>query len=379
MLLSNDYIAPSSPTSKATVIQTKKRRSLRRVVVFFALIAFLGWLILFRPLPKQALYFIADQAGEWMINQDRGSHSGVQGAVNRMLNLWAEQSVMAQMHDRLPARKSSNDLDLLKQRLLQIHPLMINQMDLPHEEILSSNVLTGVGKCTGINMAAAQLLAHDFDRVEMIAIDGDLPDSGHTFGRLWSPQYKNWLYFDIWTAQIQIFTSSRRGAHYLWRYPATLSPDDQVYALRTKPMHDRALHGHMRLKLQRSFGGYILYRMRNMIDHGTTWEKEIPIGTELLFIAPEPKLPPDEVRELAANNSKHTSTYLAARLDHLFGNEAKARKGYLQVSAAVSANATAASSSNARKHPASISTVEAASKIFARRLSTPTACRNRQC
>jgi hypothetical protein len=364
LLLSNDYRAPLSPASEAIVIETKKRKPRRRLALISALIALLGWQILFRPLPKPALYFIADHAGGWMINQDGASHSGVQGAINRMFNLWFEQSVMAQMHDRLPARKTSDDLALLKQRLLQIHPLMINQMDLPHEEILSSNALTGVGKCTGMNMAAAQLLAHDFDRVEMIAIDGDLPDSGHTFGRLWSPQYKDWLYFDIWTAQIQIFSTSRRGAVYLWNYPATLSPEDQVYASRTKPMHDRAPHGHMRLKLQKSFGGYIWYRMGNMIDHGTTWEEEIPIGTELLFIAPEPRLPPDEVRELAVNQSKHAGTFLTARLDHLFGNEAKARKGYLQVSSAKPAFS---------KSSAPNSTIEAASKIFARRLSKPSA------
>ncbi len=356
MLLGNDYIAPSSLTSETIVIEIKKRKSKLRLFAIFLLFALLGWQTLFRPVPKQVLYFIVGHAGGWMINQDSDRYSGVQGTVIRMFNLWIEQSVMEQMYKSLPARKSGNDLDLLKQRLLQIHPLMINQMDLPHEEILSSNALVGVGKCTGINMAAAQLLAYDFDRVEMIAVDGDYWDSGHTFGRLWSPQYKNWFYFDIWTAQIQIFTASNRGANYLWRYPAELSPADQVYAVRTKPMHDRALHGHMRLKSQKSFGGYIWYRMGNMIDHGSTWEKEIPISTELLFIAPEPKQPPDEVRDLSVNQSAHANAYLTARLDHMFGGYATAQQSYARISSA---------------NNKSNSTLETASKIFARRLSQP--------
>ncbi len=356
MLPNNDDLAHDMVIIKDALVATKRPKLKRTYIIIGLLLILLGWQILFRPLPKPVLYFIAEHAGGWMINQGGGRYTGAQGSAKRLVNLWMEQSVMAQVHDGMPAQAKMTDLALLKQRLLRIHPLMINQMDVPHEEILSSNALTGVGKCTGLNMAAAQLLAHDFDRVEMIAIDGDRPDSGHTFARLWSPQIKDWLYFDIWTAQIQIFRSSSKGAIYLWRYPAKLSPVEQVYASRTKPMHDRAPHGHLRLKLQNSFGAYFLYRLGNMVDHGSTWEKEVPPNTELLFIAPEPKLPPLVKSKLTVNQSALSAAYLTARLDHVFGENARAKNGYSVIAAA--------------SGPAG-STVVAASKIFERRLSMP--------
>jgi hypothetical protein len=348
-----DSIPPISANSAKNFVQPK-RKFRGKWFIIAALLILTSWQLFFRPLPKPVLYFIADHAGGWMINQGGDNYTGAQGSAKRLVNLWVEQSVMAQVHDQLPSRGNLNDLALIKKRLLQIHPLMINQMDLPHEEILSSNALTGVGKCTGLNMAAAQLLAHDFDRVEMIAIDGDMPDSGHTFARLWSPQIGDWVYFDIWTAQIQVFRSTSRGAIYLWKYPAILSPEDQVYASRTKPMHDLAPRGHMRLKLQDSFGGYFLYRLGNLISHGSTWEKDVLPSTETLFIAPEPKLPPEVMPKLSVNQSTQGANFVTARLDHMFGNLTQAKTGYAHVAAA-------SDSTN--------STIQAASKIFARRLS----------
>ena len=356
MLQSNDDIASGNISLPNGRSATKRRSLGRKPVVILLLIVMFGWQILFRPQPKPVLYFIANHFGGWLINQGPGNYSGARGFAKRLANLWIEQSVMTQMHDRLPPRSNSDDLAILQQRLLQIHPMLINQIDLPHDEILSSNALTGVGKCGGMNLAAAQLLAHDFDQVEMIAIDGDTPDSGHSFGRLWSVQYKDWLYFDIWTAQIQIFTASSRGATYLWRYPAQLSSVHQFFASRTGPMHDFGQHGHIRLKLQKSFGGYIWYRVRNLIDHGTTWEKEMPFRNQPLVVATEPKLLPDAVYKKANNQSAQAATYLTARLDHLFGDKAAAKRGYLRAKSAEQAPDT---------------TVAAASKIFAQRLSKP--------
>jgi hypothetical protein len=342
-----------NPCGEAPAIAPKKRKSRRWLIIWFISIVLTGWLTLLNPLPKPVLYFIVNHAGGWLINQGGDRYSGKSGAVKRLANVWLEHSVMAQLHERLQRPERSGDLALLQHRLQQIKPMLINQMDLPHDEILSSNALIGVGKCTGVNMAAAQLLVHDFDRVEMIAIDGDQPDGGHAYGRLWSPQYKNWLYFDIWTAQIQIFTATPGGAKYLWRYPAQLSPVEQQLVERAMPMHDAAMRGHLRLKLQDSFGGYIWYRFGNMIDHGTTWEKDTPVQTEPALASFNSKQSPEAAPIFAHDQSAQAATYLIARLDQFFGKDVSARKGYLQVSAAAGSPK---------------GTFEIASKIFAGRL-----------
>jgi hypothetical protein len=337
----------------AARLTRKRTRRVCRLLAIFALSVPLLWQILARPLPVPVLHAIVGNAGEWMVDQSGEKYSGVGGFVRRLTNLWIEHNVIQQMHNRLPPRGQRSDLALLQNRLLAIHPMLINQMELPHQEILSSTLLVGAGKCTGMNTAAAQLLAQDFNHVQMLAIDGDKPDSGHAFGRIWSTQYKDWLYFDLWTAQIQVFTASRRGAKYLWQYPGQVSAPQQLYAARTKPMHDRALHGRMRLKIQRNFGRYLWYRIANMWDHGSSWERDVPISTQILFIDAEPRLPPDPARKLSVNTGAHGNEYLTARLHHLLGETELARQGYRTI---------------AKRDQSRKSAIGAASEIFAARL-----------
>ncbi len=333
-------------------IATGKKRSRWRPVVAVLALALLAWQILYRPLPRPVIYFIAEHAGGWLINQQNDRYAGASGFVKRLVSLKVEQSVVAHLHDREIQPADIDDVAMMRNRLAQIKPLLANQIEVPHETILSSSVLTGLGKCTGVNASAALLLAHDFGRVDMIAVDGDSPDNGHSFGRAWSKQRKQWLYFDIWSPQIQIFTAEPARVTYLLREPAVLSPADSLAAQRTKPMHEMAFGGHVRAQVQTTFGSYIWYRLNNFIDHGTTWEIDNRPATQLLTnpLQFEP--------QSAGSNSWSASpnTYLTARLDQIFGNDASARQRYLRV----------------RKTPGSShAAFDAAATVFASRLATP--------
>jgi hypothetical protein len=310
-------------SSENTIKPLAKRRCWRRWVVL-VLLALFGWQLFFRPLPKPVLYLIVDHAGGWLINQNGDNYVAGAGTAKRLVSLFIEQSLFTQLHDLHPLAARTDDLSKLRQRLELLRPMLINQIQIPHHMILSSTMLTGVGKCSGINDAAANFLAHDFDLVEMIAVDGDNPDNGHSFARLWSPQYKDWLYFDIWTDQIQIFRATKAGAVYLSRTPNGLSAHQLEIARTTKPMHDMATFGHVRTKLQTNFAGYLVYRLGNYLDHGTTWEVDhSPLTQAMTTIAvePDPKL-------LLNSYNQRSNLYLHARLDHIFGQKKTARTFY---------------------------------------------------
>jgi hypothetical protein len=346
LLPDNSDIAPIHP------IAAGKKRSRWRLVVAALILVLLAWQILFRPLPRPVLYFIAEHAGGWLINQQNDRYAGASGFVKRLVSLKMEQSVIAHLHDRKIQIADVDDVALLRGRLAQIKPMLANQIDVPHETILSSSMLTGLGRCTGVNAAATLLLAHDFSRVDMIAVDGDSPDNGHSFGRAWSQQRKQWLYFDIWSPQIQIFTATPAGATYLLREPSVLSAADSLAAQRTKPMHDMAYGGHVRAQIQTSFGGYIWYRMNNFIDHGSTWEIDNRPATQLLTHP----LPIEPELDVSNSWSASPNTYLTARLDQIFGDDASARQRYLRVNKTAKTNPSA---------------FDAAASVFAGRLVTP--------
>jgi hypothetical protein len=346
LLPNNSDIAQIQPVAAG-----KQRLRWRALVAGLALVL-LAWQILFRPLPKSVMYFIAEHAGGWLINQQNGRYSGGAGFIKRLVSLKMEESVIAHLHGRKMHAEKIDDVALLHGRLAQIKPMLASQMEVPHETIVSSSVLTGLGRCTGVNAAAALLLAHDFSRVDMIAVDGDAPDNGHSFGRAWSKQRKQWLYFDIWSPQIQIFTATPAGVSYLLREPSVLSDDDTLAAQRTQPMHEMAYGGHVRAQIQTSFGGYIWYRLNNYINHGSTWEIDNRPATQLLIH----RLPVEP--DLAVSNSwsASPSTYLMARLDQILGGDASARQRYLRVSNAANTNSSA---------------FDAAASVFAGRLVSP--------
>jgi hypothetical protein len=338
------------------VTSGKKRSRWRTFVAVLALVL-LTWQIFFRPLPKPFMYFIAEHAGGWLINQQNDRYSGGIGFIKRLVSLKMEESVIAHLHDRKMQASDVDDVALLRGRLAQIKPMLASQNEVPHETILSSSVLTGLGRCTGVNAAAALLLAHDFGRVDMIAVDGDAPDNGHSFGRAWSQQRKQWLYFDIWSPQIQIFTATPAGATYLLREPSVLSDADRLAAQRTKPMHDMAYGGHVRAQIQTSFGSYVWYRLKNYINHGSTWEIDNRPATQLLTHP----LPVEPELEVSNSWSASPDTYLTARLDQILGDDASARQRYLRMNKTANTNSSAFNSS----------AFDAAARVFADRLVTP--------
>jgi hypothetical protein len=293
------------------------------VYIILIILCAAGYQIFFLPLPKSALYFITDHTAEWILNEGHGADS----APKRFVNLWIEQSVLAHIYDAQKIPDTIGDADRIARRLTYLRPMLVSQIEVRHKEVTSSTMLAGLGKCSGLNTVAASLLSRDFDRVEMIDVDGDQADSGHSFGRAWSAQDKAWIYFDIWTPQIQVFRVDQNKAEYTHRINPAYPMDPGVDVDGAMGMHDRANLGHVQVRLQPSFGGYLLYRLRNYINHGSTWEKGADLRPSGLSIGVRYSKP------LGQNYTLLPRTYVKARLEHMLGNAAGARRDYTTVAA----------------------------------------------
>lgn len=291
---------------------------LYRTYIILAVLCAAGYQVLFRPLPKSILYFLADNAADWILNEGHGTDT----ALKRFVNLWIEQSVLAHIHDAQKIPDTVRDADRIARRLTYLRSMLVSQIEVRHKEVTSSTMLTGLGKCSGLNNAAASLLSHDFDRVEMIDVDGDQADSGHSFGRAWSARENAWIYFDIWTPQVQVFRLNRNKANYAYRINPAYPMDPAANVDGAMGMHDRGNLGHVQVRLQPTLGGYLIYRISNYARHGSTWEKGAdlrPSGLSLGVYYSKP---------LGRNYTRLPRTYVKARLEHMFGNAAGARRDY---------------------------------------------------
>ncbi len=302
------------------IAKFQARKFAAKLVLLFAIVL-ISYQLLYRPIPKPALYFLADNAAGWLINEGASARS----VPKRLANLWIEQSIIAHIHDNQILPEKMDDVDRIARRLTLLRPMLISQLELRHNEVASSTMLTGLGKCSGINNAAAILLSHDFSRVEMIDVDGDQADDGHSYGRLWSVQYKDWIYFDIWTPQVQIFRITDQRLIYLHRIDLPIATRANIDVTRTKVMHEKALSVHVQIRLQSTFGGYIWYRIRNYLDHGNTWEKNADLRRTQL----RPQIGPAIV--IPRNSTNMPRSYLKARLQQIFGDTKRAKRNYQSV------------------------------------------------
>ena len=298
----------------------------RRLMVVAA--ALLG-VVHFVPLPRAAAFELTTYSSTWLLSNYEGGSSFPSRIARKFLGLWLQQSVATHAFYSHPIAEGTGDAQRIAARLSRLKPMMISQTELMHHPPNSPTIFAGFGWCDGINAFAAIVLSHEFPSAEIIGVVDPIARGGHSFGRVWSDDYDDWLYFDMWTDEVVVFRSRPgKPAEYLSRTrplgQRSLPAEDLPLFRRT---YDNAHSGFVHNRLQPSLGGYVFSRIGNAIFHGSRF----PAGAdEAIAVAVSSTLPTNFPSD-RPNRTVASEAYLHARLDHLTGNLAGARAHYMEV------------------------------------------------
>jgi hypothetical protein len=294
-------------------------------------LAALAGALLFLPLPAPALSLLAGKSSSWMLDPapDQGFVAG--RSARKLAGLAVQQGLADAFLEARPLPKDLPVAERVGRRLAALKPLLISQTELPHAPVSPPAALAGIGWCDAINGVAATVLAREFPKVEIVGVLAPGGVGGHSFGRLWSSDSSEWLYFDLWTQEVSVFRSRRgRAAEYLYRARPVGGPtppaEDSALIGR---IHDRAWSGIVHNRLQSTLGAYLLSRLSNLARHGD----RSPAGAfeaiqAVASSAPAPDPGPPAVATPAPG------AYVEARLAHFRGDRAEARRRYLELLAA---------------------------------------------
>ena len=327
--------APISPRARGTGPAVRRRRR-RRIALAAGLSAAAALLaLLAAPLPRPLLAAAIRAAPEWMLRS--GGGGGVGEAWRRLIRLELQSSLAAHAHDAQSVPADLSDAQRIAARLLAIKAAMIDQTELRHRPV-NAPAIAGLAYCDSLNGFAAMVLSHEYDQAGIVAVDDPVTGARHSFGRV-RARGQGWLYFDIWSNQVALFRSRPgRGAEYLVlaRGPAPIPPPPEVAAM-VRRVHDRAHAGLVHNRLQPTVGGYLLHRLGNWLRHGDASGAGVREGLASKGlggpVAAGTSAPtwagwgdPPPTRAPAAADA-----WLRARLAHLTGETAAARRAYAEV------------------------------------------------
>jgi hypothetical protein len=294
-----------------------------------AALAGLAACLLLVPAPRAALPWVAERSSGWLLSEYEGSGALPGRVARKVVGLWLQQGLAAQIAEADTTTDSADDADRIVRRLTYLKTRFISQTELLHGPPNSPAALAGLGWCDGINGFAATVLSNDFPRAEIVGVVDRQARAGHSFGRAWSDQYSDWLYFDLWTDEIVVFRSGPgRGAEMLRRarpLGARRLPLEAPELFRR--IYDRAHSGFVQYRLQPTLGGYLFSRLANLVSTGST----SPEGTAEAIAAASAITFPNDPNLLPPTPPVAAGDYVRARIHHLLGDEAKARESYRRV------------------------------------------------
>lgn len=311
-------------------IPIAKRPTLRRIFLGLAIlpIALLAC-VLTLPMPKAALATVVDWSADWMVSEQDAQASTITRYSKKFVSLLIQNSLAAHLVSDHPIPATTSDIEKITSRVFALKRNSIVQSELMHLIPTGPPILTGLGWCDNINGAAALLLSHDFKRAEIIGVYKKDLGAGHSFGRVWSDQFKDWLYFDVWTDEVVVFTDSDDApARFLARVrPTPARPDVKEDPTLMKWFHDHASSGFVHNQLQPTLLEYAVARIANFMDHGNTSprgykEKLEDIADSRQAFTFEYKYP---------HQTPASRAYLSGRLNLLFGNDEKAKIDFAKV------------------------------------------------
>ncbi len=308
------------------VERTKSRRGTVALAVAVAA-ALLFAQILFFPLPKPLLRYLTVQSAGWMLNDTKRTLAGIENFGKIFTSELLQQSMISHFHDRYSKPSWSNDANYAGMLLHKLRPTLISQREIYHESAGTPTAIAGLGWCDELNGIGGRLLAHDFDKVEIVGVR-DKKTGGHSFGRFWSPQHADWLYFDIWTEEVLIFRVQPNSApEYLYRSspvgPSAVTPDD--FAI-VNTLHSGTKRGFVHNRLQDTVGEYFGTRIANIFSHGSPHPQEF-IATLKVMIA-ENAFEPVSWRKVPKHSTPQAREYGKARIAQILGDNRTARYSY---------------------------------------------------
>lgn len=346
------HLSSLAPTRIRAASPARPFRSLRWRVSFAvaALLVIMVFQVLLRPLPQPVMVWSLRASSGWLLSGDEDNPASVTKAVRKLIGLTLQQSVAAHAYRSQRVPEGLSDAKRLAFRLSQLKEALIDQTELLHSPVSSPVGIAGVGWCDSVNGFAATVLSHEFQHAEIVGVWDPVAQGGHSFGRVWSAEARDWLYFDLWGDETVVFRSSREhGLRYLARIrPRWLRSLPDAHQQSMARVRSLAYSGLVHNKLQPTLGGYIGHRVINWIKHGDT----APEGVRAALDRVPPNGSVSRV-PMPLNRTKASEAYLQARYYHLIGDLADARRGYSEV---------------LREEGNQLSTYGRAAKIFLRRI-----------
>lgn len=282
--------------------------------------------LLFIPLPKWAISVAVRYSAPWMLNDNNVAPTGFGGAIQKLVGETIQQSLVAHFRSTGPRRQNGRDVDFVAEQLQRLRPMLINQSELYHNPVKGPMALSGLAWCDEANGLAGRFLAHDFDYVQIIGVRDSKSGLAHSFGRFWSRQYNDWLYFDIWPEEVSIFRAAKRGnIEYLHRSRPLA---DGIYrpadVMAARKAHNLLGRGFVHNELQSNVGSYFFHRIANLLMHGDT----APANATPILSAISDQSPFSSERQAPRAYSSAIAIYADARVEHLFGNYDRAAALY---------------------------------------------------
>lgn len=303
-----------------------KKSVLRRAWLPGAAALGLAAMLLFVPLPRAATRWLALTNASWLLTRYTGNESRAVEAGRRLMGIWVQQSLVAHMHRAQQIPAGGDDAWRVAARVLAANRVVASQVALPHWPVNSPTIVSGLGWCDGVNGVAANLLSWDFGRAQIVGVADPVTGAGHSFGRVWSAQYRDWLYFDIWSDEVVVFRSRPgRPAEYLVRdLPFGRHDRDAAERAKLARIYDAAHGGWAHNEIRPTLGGYLALKLRQTLERRGHTPAAAPPATPV-------EQPPAPQEFNSPNTSPANETYLAARIDHVLGDTAAARRGYAEV------------------------------------------------
>jgi hypothetical protein len=261
-----------------------------------------------------------------MLNDVGTAPTEFDGAIQKLVGETIQQSLVAHFRSAGPHRQEKQDAAFAAEQLRRLRPMLINQSELYHDPAKGPMALSGLAWCDMANGLAGRLLAHDFDHVQLFGVRDVKSGLTHSFGRFWSRQYNDWLYFDIWPEEAFVFRALRRGGiEYLYRSQpladGLYETGDVATAMKA---HKLVGQGFVHNELQSNVGSYFFHRIANLLMYGNTAP---PDAVSIL----------SEISEQSAFSSRRQAPeayspaigiYTDARVEHFFGNYDRAAALY---------------------------------------------------
>jgi hypothetical protein len=166
------------------------------------------------PLPRLAVRALVAANDDWILTNYLDSPGGIAGRLRntgrKVFVTVAQHHLAAEVASAHRAQEGGGDLRQLLAVLVPLKEAFLNPHEVPHHPSDWPVLLSGLGYCDQVNGAAAMVLAESFPVSQTYNV-WDPRRQGHTIGRVWSDEYGDWLYYDLFYDEVVVFRHSERA------------------------------------------------------------------------------------------------------------------------------------------------------------------------